>query len=230
MNQSSLKELTTHNRRWLLLGLYDVLERAMGPTNWWPAETPFEVCIGAILTQNAPWSGVARAIANLKHEGLFDSASIACADEKMLADLIRPSIYYNQKARRLKAFCLFLEERYGGAVENLAVLGLEEVRTILLSLPGIGFETADSMLLYVLKKPIFVVDAYTKRIFLRHGLAQLSWGYEDLRHFVEDVLTPDPVKYGEFHALLCLVGAQFCKRTPQCDACPVREVLGSPAL
>jgi len=214
----------------MLYGLYDVLERAMGPTNWWPADTPFEVCIGAILTQNAPWTGVVRAIACLKREGLFDSASIAGADERMLAVLIRPSIYYNQKARRLKVFCRFLAERFGGAIENMSGLAPYDARSLLLSLPGIGFETADSMVLYALKMPIFVIDAYTKRIFLRHGLAQLSWGYEDMRHYVEDVLAPDTVGYGEFHALLCLVGAQYCKRTPRCDACPVREVLGSPVL
>ncbi|MCE5251690.1 endonuclease III domain-containing protein [bacterium] len=217
-------------RRRLLHELYDVLERAIGPTHWWPAETPFEVCIGAILTQNAPWTGVVRAIEALKNRGVFDAVSIAEADERVIAEAVRPTIYYNQKARRLKVFCRFLLDNFHGGVENMAGLDCADARKKLLALPGIGYETADSMLLYALGKPIFVVDAYTKRIFTRHGLAEPSWDYEELRSYFEDALDPDPVFYGEFHGLICLLGAEVCRRKPLCDECPLYGLLGKPVV
>ena len=230
MDKLSKTVRTSENRRCLLLEVYDVLECSIGPTNWWPAETPFEVCIGAILTQNAPWSGVMSAIANLKGLGIFTASSIAETDTRVLAQAVRPSIYYNQKALRLRTFCRFLLDEFDGKIENMTVLELDNARRRLLALSGIGYETADSILLYALKKPVFVVDAYTKRILTRHGLAEPVWGYEDLRVFFEDVFEPDPDFYGEFHALLCLLGADACKRKPRCDECPVCNVLGKPVL
>jgi endonuclease-3 related protein len=217
-------------RRRLLTGLFDALERAMGPTGWWPAETPFEVCIGAILTQNAPWTGVVTSIDCLKRAELFGPETIADAEPELLAPLIRSSIYHNQKARRLKSFCRYIVENWGGTIENMASLDLYDARERLLAQPGIGFETADSILLYALHKPIFVIDAYTKRILMRHGLAVGSWGYEEYRAFFEYSLAPDPDYYGEFHALLCLLGAGICRRIPRCAECPAHAILGDPLL
>lgn len=217
-------------RHRLLIELYDKLENVLGPTGWWPAETSFEVCIGAIITQNAPWTGVEKSISALKKISLFDVHSIAAAPEEAIADAIRPSIYYNQKARRIKAFCRFLTDDFEGKIENLAQLDLYDARRCLLLINGIGPETADSILLYALKMPIFVVDAYTRRIFLRHSIIDPEWDYNRLRIFFEEVLEPDPVFYSEFHALICLLGAYFCKSKPGCDECPVRELLGEPII
>ncbi len=219
----------THIQRRLLLNkLYETLERELGPMRWWPAETPFEVAIGAILTQNAPWTGVMRSLKNMKDAGMFGVDEILDADERALAEAIRPSIYYNQKARRLKAFCMFLANEFAGRIENLGSVELHTARKRLLDLPGIGCETADSILLYALGRPVFVVDAYTARIFGRHGLVDGYIGYEDLRMYFENVLDPDPAIYNEFHALICRVGAEFCKKTPRCGSCPAFQILGEP--
>lgn len=219
-----------NDRRVFLLELYGTLERAFGPMRWWPADTPFEVCIGAILTQNAPWSGVVKAIRQLRGTGLFGVQAIADADEQALAEAIRPSIYYNQKARRLKTFCRFLLEEHGGVVERMGTLGCREARRNLLALPGIGYETADSILLYALGKPVFVVDAYTKRICARHGMISGECGYEELRGYFEDALEPSAELFNEFHALLCRLGAEYCRRKPRCEGCPARELLGDPVV
>ena len=220
--------LHKESRRLLLMKLYNTLEKKLGPANWWPAETPFEVCIGAILTQNAPWAGVEKSIANLKKLSIFDVVSIAETPVEVLAEAIHPSIYYNQKAKRLKIFCRFLKENFGSKIENMACLALPDARRKLLDLSGIGPETADSILLYALNMPIFVVDAYTRRIFLRHGLIDPAWDYEKLRHFFEEVLEPNAVFYGEFHALICLLGSGICRGKPKCDDCPVLEIAGKP--
>ena len=218
-------------RRELLYDLYTVLEHEFGPMQWWPAETPFEVCIGAILTQNAPWSGVIEAIKNLKNAGIFDSCAIADGDEGRIADAIRPSIYYNQKAKRLIRFCRFLNERFDGEIKNMSGCALNEARTILLSLSGIGYETADSMLLYALNKPVFVVDAYTRRILSRHGLVDPQCDYEELRAFFEDVFDPDPEFYNEFHALICHLGAlRNVKENLYCGECPALKIVGNPNI
>lgn len=219
-----------NERRVMLVELFESLERELGPMNWWPAETPFEVCIGAILTQNAPWTGVTRSIQNMKTVGMFGVDEINNADEHVLAETIRPSIYYNQKAHRLKAFCRFLAEEFAGRIENMESIDLPEARTMLLELPGIGFETADSILLYALGKPVFVVDAYTARILGRHGLVDETFGYEELRMYFEDVLDPDPVFFNEFHALICRTGSEICRKKPRCESCPAFHILGEPVL
>ncbi len=225
----------------LLHLLYDALEAAFGPMSWWPATadsssphggvaTPFEVCIGAILTQNAPWTGVTKAIRALKDLGIFSAEGIVSADERTIAEAIRPTIYHNRKTRRLKVFCDFLLEGCGGRIETLKNLDPDEARLRLLAVPGIGFETADSILLYALGMPVFVVDAYTKRIALRHGLVSEECEYEELRSLFERALDPDPSLYNEFHALLCHLGATHCRRKPDCGRCPARAILGEPAL
>jgi len=225
-----LSALHTKKRHHILHNLYDALEKAIGPAHWWPADTPFEVCIGAILTQNAPWAGVRKAISGLQERGIFTVEGIAEADERILAEAVRPAIYHNQKARRLKTFCRFLLEECGGRVEEIGEWEILEARGKLLNLSGIGYETADSILLYALGMPIFVVDAYTKRILIRHSMIDEECGYEELRAFFEDALDPDPILYNEFHALLCLSGAKFCRKKPLCDQCPALEILGEPVL
>jgi endonuclease-3 related protein len=216
------------SRRDLLRRLYDALESAYGPMRWWPADTPFEVCAGAILTQNAPWDGVVKAIRALKELGVFSAEGIADADVGMIAAAIRPTVYYNQKARRLKTFCEYLLAEHDGGIEEMRRLELPEARQRLLAMSGIGYETADSMLLYALGMPVFVVDAYTCRILFRHGLADENWGYEETREFFESALEPDVALYNEFHALLCHLGAVCCKSKPDCAACPARAALGEP--
>ena len=208
--------------------LFDELERTLGPTGWWPAETPFEVFVGAILTQNARWTGVVKAIATLKDTLPFTAEAIACAPHELIAEALRPTIYYNQKAHRLKDFCLFLVREFAGDVENMNHLDSTTAREKLLALKGIGCETADSMLLYALKNPVFVVDAYTRRILSRHGLMDAAASYEDIRSYFEQALPPDPVMYAEYHGLLCIVGSRWCAPKPRCDECPIREYVGEP--
>lgn len=227
---SLLSRVQNEKRRNSLLNLYETLETSLGPSHWWPADTPFEVCIGAILTQNAPWTGVTKAIRNLRDIGAFTAESIAGTDDRVLAEAVRPTVYYNQKAKRLKVFCRFLLEEFGGKVEAMRDLEPRDARRRLLEIRGIGYETADSILLYALGMPVFVVDAYTKRILIRHGLMDEECGYEYLKEYFEDVIEPDAALYNEFHALLCRVGAEFCKRKPICDRCPVRGAWGEPAL
>jgi endonuclease III related protein len=227
---TTLSFLSLQKRRDLLHDLYRSLEKSLGPAHWWPAKTPFEVCIGAILTQNAPWTGVRKAIAGLVEKGIFSVEGIIDADEQILAELVRPAIYHNQKARRLKTFCRFLLDECDGMVEEMRNLELPAARRRLLSLSGIGYETADSILLYALGKPVFVVDAYTKRILTRHSLIGEDSNYEETRAYFEDALDPDPVLFNEFHALLCLTGAKYCRKKPLCDQCPAREILGEPIL
>lgn len=214
----------------VLRRLYDALAEHFGPTGWWPAETPFEVCVGAILTQNAPWSGVARSIDALKSRGLLSPAAIVEAHPAALAESIRSSIYYNQKAKRLQAFCRFLIDMFDGDIAGMAALETDAARAMLLALPGIGRETADSILCYALGRPVFVIDAYTRRILGRHRLADPALDYDILRRMFEDAFPPDAQFYGEFHALLCLTGARYCRRKPLCDHCPVRPLLGDPVL
>ena len=219
-----------HARRALLGRLYDRLGTAIGPTGWWPADTPFEVCVGAILTQSAPWSGVTKAVAALKKAGLMDVDALADADPGEIAPLIRPSIYYNQKARRLTTFCRYLRDSHGGDTTRLAALAPGAARSELLSLSGIGRETADSILCYAAGMPVFVIDAYTRRVVGRHGLTDSTADYDRLRAWFEDAVEPDPMRYGEFHALLCITGARWCRKSPRCGDCPVRDILGEPIL
>lgn len=222
--------MNRHERRELLMSLHTALLAGYGPLGWWPAETSFEVCIGAILTQNAPWTGVRRSIQTLHERGLMSAARIADAPHEMIADAVRPSIYYNQKAKRLKTFCRFLLDRCSGSIDSLRDMQTDDVRALLLSLPGVGYETADSILLYALDMPVFVVDAYTRRILSRHQLVDDTIDYEELRYYFEDALDKDIRLYNEFHAELCRLGALTCRKKPQCGVCPAREILGEPVI
>ncbi len=200
-----------------LLQLYDLLLGSYGPQGWWPGETPFEIMVGAILTQNTAWSNVEIAIRNLKQAGLLSADSILQQSQEKLARLIRPSGYFNVKSQRLKNFCRFLQQN--GGESELGKLGTDDLRLALLSVNGVGPETADDMLLYAFKRPVFVIDAYTRRITSRLGLATGSETYEELRQGFETGLGPDVGLYNEFHALLVRHAKEACNTEPHCKQC-----------
>lgn len=205
----------------LLQELYQRLYEAWGPQGWWPGETPFEVAVGAILTQNTNWGNVARAIAALKDQSLLDPQALHDLPEAELARLIRPAGYYNVKARRLKNFLDFLAYQYQNSMVRLAAADLASLRPALLSVKGIGPETADSILLYALAKPTFVVDAYTFRILSRHDLIPQACSYEELRQLFMEHLPAQVPLYQEYHALLVRLGKESCRPQPRCPTCPV---------
>ena len=199
-----------------------MLER-LGPQNWWPAETPFEVMVGAILTQNTNWRNVERAIGNLKDVGLLSFTAMEALPSGLLAEYIRPAGYYNIKARRLGNLLACIRERYGGDVEEFLGQPLSPLREQLLAVKGIGPETADSILLYAAKHPVFVVDTYTHRILSRHHLIDAESGYHEIQELFMDHLEADTCLYNEFHALLVRVGNRYCKKkNPDCDGCPLQ--------
>ncbi|MBW1917940.1 MAG: endonuclease III domain-containing protein [Deltaproteobacteria bacterium] len=201
--------------------LYHRLWEVFGPQGWWPGESPFEIAVGAILTQNANWTNVTRVIAQLQQAGRLSPFGLHELSELELAQFLRPVGYYNLKARRLKNFLDFLLAHYQGAVENMARDDLEHLRPALLSINGIGPETADSILLYALEKPTFVVDAYTFRILHRHDLVTDPCSYEELRQVFMAHLPAEVALFKEYHALLVRLGKEFCRPRPRCDQCPL---------
>ncbi|MBI4591682.1 MAG: endonuclease III domain-containing protein [Candidatus Rokubacteria bacterium] len=212
-----------------LLRLYDALHGRFGPQGWWPAQSRFEVAVGAILTQNTAWSNVERALAALKAQRLLTPARLAAIPPARLARLIRPSGTYRVKAWRLGAFLAYLEECYRGSLRLMTSIPLGSLRRELLAVPGIGPETADSILLYALGRPVFVVDAYTRRVLARHRLVRHGAGYEEIRGLFERSLPSDPRLFNEYHALLVAVGKQYCRRRPRCEECPLRfDLRGKP--
>jgi endonuclease-3 related protein len=209
------------DRKRLLLDLYSRLYKAFGPRHWWPGDSPFEVAIGAILTQNTAWRNVRKAIGNLKAAGLLSPDALYDLPVQDVAAVIRPAGYYNIKARRLKNFLEFLFLENGGDLERLLTEALDTLRNKLLSIKGVGPETADSILLYAGNRPTFVVDTYTKRILFRHRLMPQEASYDEVRFFFMDCLKPDVAMFNEYHALLVHLGHTFCsKRNPKCTACP----------
>ena len=188
-----------------------------------------EMVVGAILTQNTAWSNVERALERLKARKLLNAQGLRALSERELARLIRPSGTYRVKARRLRAFLDFLWARFGGRMDRLRTAPLPELRARLLSVPGIGPETADSILLYAAGRPVFVVDAYTRRVLARHRLVRPDIGYEPLRALFEGHLPSDPALFNEYHALLVAVGKHYCRRRPRCEVCPLRfDLRGRP--
>lgn len=207
----------------ILLELYTRLFEAFGPRSWWPGDSGFEVAMGAILTQNTAWRNVEKAISNLKARGLLSPYALYHVPVQDLASVIRPAGYYNVKARRLKHFIQFLFQESAGDLERLLAEDLDTLRSRLLSINGIGPETADSILLYAGNKPSFVVDAYTKRILFRHNLIPEESSYDEIRNFFMDCLEPDASMFNEYHALLVHLGHRFClKKNPKCSGCPAR--------
>jgi endonuclease-3 related protein len=208
----------------LLMKIYSRLHEAYGPRHWWPGDTPFEVMVGAILTQNTSWRNVEKAIQNLKQKGVLNPNGIHQLKRSQLASLIKSSGYFRIKADRLKAFLNFLFKNYNGNIENMKKEKLETLRQKLLEVKGIGPETADSILLYGLRKPIFVVDAYTKRILSRHGIVSERASYEEIQKLCMDHLPHEERLFNEYHALLVHLGKTLCKRVPRCDICPLSGI------
>ncbi|MBI5586426.1 MAG: endonuclease III domain-containing protein [Deltaproteobacteria bacterium] len=205
-----------------LLTIYEQLYAVLGPSHWWPGETPLEIMVGAILTQNTSWKNVEQALDRLKKEGVLSIPALDSAAEEQLAEWIRPAGYFRVKARRLKNFFRFLQERYAGRIETMADQDPDSVREGLLTVNGIGPETADSILLYGLGMPTFVVDAYTYRLFSRHALIPEEADYEALRAFFLESLPPEVSLYNEYHALIVRTGKRYCRnRNPRCGECPL---------
>ncbi|HDQ41331.1 MAG TPA: endonuclease III domain-containing protein [Desulfonatronum sp.] len=208
----------------LLLEMYQAMLDFLGPSGWWPAQSPFEMAVGAILTQNTNWQNVEKAIANLRDHDLLEPRRLDAVAPEELERLIQPSGFYRQKARNLQAFLDFLRE---ADAYDLAVLAGWEtgiLRNRLLAVRGIGPETADSILLYALGRPVFVVDAYTARICQRHGLLPEDAGYDELQALFAGRLPENAALYNEYHALLVRVGKGWCrKKAPECHSCPLRE-------
>ena len=209
----------------VLLKVYDRLYKTFGPQHWWPGDTPFEVIVGAILTQNTNWGNVEKAIANLKAEGLLSPKGLRDVNHNHLALLIKPSGYFNIKAGRLKHFIDYLYKSHGGSLKKMFSLELKELRHELLEVKGIGPETADSILLYSGGYPIFVVDAYTVRIFQRLGLLPEDVTYHEVQEIFMDSLTDDAKMFNEYHALIVSLGKEFCRPRPRCEGCPLNGEL-----
>lgn len=208
----------------VLMEIYNKLYQTYGPRHWWPGDTSFEVMVGAILTQNTSWRNVDKAIQKLKGKGVLNPRGIHHLKKSQLASLIKSSGYYRIKTDRLKCFIDFLFEEYDGNIEEMGRERLGALREKLLKVKGVGPETADSILLYGLKKPIFVVDAYTKRILSRHGLISEKASYEEVQKLFMDYLPLDEKLFNEYHALLVHLGKTVCKKMPRCELCPIKDV------
>lgn len=209
-----------------LTAYFRTLFDAHGPQHWWPGRSRFEVIVGAILTQSTSWTNVEAAIKNLRAACLLTPLAIENVPLVRLAKLIRPSGYFRQKAKKLKAFIHFLFSVYGGSLKRMFQMPTAVLREQLLSIHGIGAETADSILLYAGEHPVFVIDAYTRRIVERHGLATPKHSYEDLRSLFESTLPRDPQLFNEFHALIVHTGKHHCRKTnPACWVCPLNVFL-----
>jgi len=204
-----------------LLALYENLIQVYGHQAWWPADSRFEVMVGAVLTQNTAWTNVEKAIANLKAAGALRADHILASEAADLAELIRPSGYYNIKARRLKHLCVALDE--GGGVDALDRLATPELRHLLLAINGVGPETADDILLYGFERPVFVIDAYTRRLLCRFHLASGDESYESLRQGFEQALPADVALFKQYHALIVQHAKVSCGSRPRCPACDLKQ-------
>ncbi|MBU5611324.1 endonuclease III domain-containing protein [Geomonas azotofigens] len=212
--------MAAKERRTRLLEIYDALYQRYGALNWWPADTPFEVCVGAILTQNTNWLNVEKAIANLKREGLLSAEAIREVHLERLAESIRPSGFFNVKSVRLKGFVRWLFERHG-SLEAMFAGAWQPLRDELIAVPGIGPETCDSILLYAGGKPSFVVDAYTRRLFSRLGLVSEKDDYHRVRSLFMEHLPHEVPLFNEYHALIVEQCKRHCRKKPSCDGCPL---------
>ena len=222
-----------------LIGIYDALYSYLGPQFWWPVtkegkvnpkyhkninlteKQKLEICFGAILTQNTSWKNVEKAIINLNINKLIDITKIKNIENDKLTQIIKPSGYHNQKAKKLKNFCNFLFKNYNGSLKKLFEKNIQKLREELLSVNGVGPETADSIILYAAKKPIFVVDAYTRRIIQRIGYREKT--YEELQKLFMESLKNSERLFNEFHALLVELGKSICKKEPLCEKCPINK-------
>jgi endonuclease-3 related protein len=203
------------------IDIYHKLSHAFGPQHWWPGDSPFEIAVGAILTQITNWANVEKAIENLKRKMVLNAKSIHELKTEKLASLIKPAAYFNVKAKRLKAFIYFLINDYHGSMERMKHEKMDTLRTKLLRVHGIGPETADSILLYALDKPVFVIDAYTKRSLSRHYIIKYGESYEHVQDLFHTTLKRDSELFNEYHALFVRLGKTYCRKKPMCDGCPL---------
>jgi endonuclease-3 related protein len=237
-----------------VIAYYKALLSRWGPQNWWPAQSRFEVIVGAYLTQNTNWKNVERAMTNLRRARALSVEAMRELALSQLEELARPSGYFRQKARKLKTFLAFLDGKYGGSLDRMFSRPTEDLRAELLALNGVGPESADSILLYAGNHPVFVVDAYTRRVLERHGIIRPKTGYEEIRLLVEQAIRdakPESLTvsrpgaearhlasrmsrtqrsnlaqhYNELHALIVRVGNQYCRKTAKCDGCPLQRYL-----
>ncbi|GAW68818.1 endonuclease [Geoanaerobacter pelophilus] len=211
-----------------LMELFETLLSRYGALNWWPADTPFEVCVGAILTQNTNWGNVEKAIVNLKREGLLSVQALREIDEERLAGLIRPSGFFNVKSARLKEFVVWILQRHG-SLEAMFGGDWRLLREELCAVRGIGPETCDSILLYAGEKPSFVVDAYTRRLFSRLGLVRETDDYHRVRALFMDHLPAEVPLFNEYHALIVEQCKRHCRKKPSCEGCPLSHLCTLPA-
>ena len=244
--------MNAHSER--IRSYYLTLLRRWGPQNWWPAQSRFEVIVGAYLTQNTAWINVEKAMINLRRARVLSVKGIREIAWPELEQLVRPSGYFRQKAQRLKTFIAYLDQKYGGSLDRMFAQPTEQLRAELLALNGVGPETADSILLYAGNHPVFVVDAYTRRILERHRIIHKKTSYEEIRGLVERAIRstePESLQvlkhgaeprhpvsrmsaaqrsllaqhYNEFHALIVRTGNEFCRSLPRCEGCPLRQFL-----
>ncbi|MFC1807609.1 endonuclease III domain-containing protein [Candidatus Omnitrophota bacterium] len=214
-----MKSISTPGTAIFLSRIYSLLYKLYGPRHWWPAKTAFEVCVGAILTQNTSWSNVEKAIKNLKKANCLRPDSLSRISLSQLAKLIRPCGYYNLKAQRLKSFLRYLNLNYGGSLRAMKKKPINILRDELLGIKGIGPETADSILLYALKKPVFVIDAYTKRIMSCLKICQKDDGYDKIQSLFMSSLPVQERLFNEYHALIVEHAKNVCKSKPSCNKC-----------
>ena len=207
--------------------IYNILLEHFGPQGWWPGETPLEIMVGAVLTQNTNWSNVSRAIENLKNENLLIFEKLHDLPVDVLAQKIKPAGYFNIKAARLKNLLNFVEREHNGSLEEMFKQDMHRLREEILTVKGIGPETADSILLYAGNRPVFVIDAYTHRIFARHNIVADEDGYYELQEYFMLSLPEDIELYNEYHALVVRLGKEFCKKSkPLCSRCPLGKFDG----
>ena len=204
---------------------YERLQNAFGPQHWWPGDSPLEIIVGAVLTQNTSWKNVERALENLRDAGLLDVQALHQTPADELADFVRPSGYFRLKAGRLKNVIKFIVEHYDGNLDAMFARPLDELRAELLGIKGVGPETADSILLYAGGRPTFVVDTYTARLLKRHAWIEWEADYHAIKEHFESQLDHDAALFNEYHALIVAVGKQYCRKTPRCEECPLRELL-----
>ena len=207
-----------------LADVYERLRRHRGPAGWWPAETPFEVCVGAILVQNTAWPNVEKALCSLRAAGRLSYEGLAVLGQDELAALIRPSGCYNVKAQRLAAFVDFLGREYGGRVEAMAAREPRVLREQLLAVRGIGRETADSIALYAAGLPLFVIDAYTRRVFARLGMIRGDESYDALQDYFMSELAADADLFNDYHAQIVIHAKDACRPRPHCARCPLDSI------
>ena len=212
--------MTTQQR---LLKIFNILLTSFGKRHWWPGETPLEVVVGAVLTQNTSWKNVEKAINNMKKEGVLDVERLYRIDNERLSEIIRPSGFFNIKSSRLKNIVNVIYNKYNAKIENMMNIKTDLLRVILLGVNGIGPETADSILLYALNKPVFVVDAYTKRFLKNHKLYNGDGDYHEVQKYFMENLPSDTYLFNEFHALIVYLCQIHCMKTPVCAGCPLEE-------